>query len=67
MGLAAIGIYQLFHLFAGNAISCILAVLAAMAVYGVLLVKLGGIPEKELLGIPKGTLIVQILKKCRLL
>lgn len=67
MGLAAIGIYQLFHLFAGNAISCILAVLAAMAVYGVLLVKLGGISEKELLGIPKGTLIVQILKKCRLL
>lgn len=67
MGLAAIGIYQLFHLFAGNAISCILAVLAAMAVYGVLLVKLGGISEKELLGIPKGMLIVQILKKCRLL
>lgn len=67
MGLVAIGIYQLFHLFAGNAISCILAVLAAMAVYGVLLVKLGGISEKELLGIPKGTLIVQILKKCRLL
>lgn len=67
MGLAAIGIYQLFHLFAGNAISCILAVLAAMAVYGVLLVKLGGISEKELLGIPKGTLIVQILKKCRFL
>lgn len=67
MGLAAIGIYQLFHLFAGNVISCILAVLAAMAVYGVLLVKLGGISEKELLGIPKGTLIVQILKKCRLL
>ena len=67
MGLAAIGIYQLFHLFAGNAISCILAVLAAMAVYGVLLVKLGGISEKELLGIPKGKLIVQILKKCRLL
>ena len=67
MGLAAIGIYQLFHLFAGNAISCILAVLAAMAVYGVLSVKLGGISEKELLGIPKGTLIVQILKKCRLL
>ena len=67
MGLAAIGIYQLFHLFAGNAISCILAVLAAMAVYGVLLVKLGRISEKELLGIPKGTLIVQILKKCRLL
>lgn len=67
MGLAAIGIYQLFHLFAGNAISCILAVLAAMVVYGVLLVKLGEISEKELLGIPKGTLIVQILKKCRLL
>lgn len=67
MGLAAIGIYQVFHLFAGNAISCILAVLAAMAVYGVLLVKLGGISEKELLGIPKGKLIVQILKKCRLL
>ncbi|MEI3199531.1 MAG: polysaccharide biosynthesis protein [Lachnospiraceae bacterium] len=67
MGLVAIGIYQLFHLFAENAISCILAVLAAMAVYGVLLVKLGGISEKELLGIPKGTLIVQILKKCRLL
>jgi len=67
MGVAAILIYQLCHLIMGNALSCIIAILAAMVVYVVVLIKLHGVTEKELYGIPKGTLVVNVLKKCKLL
>lgn len=67
MGLAAYGIYRLFALFAGNAISTVIAILVGMVVYVVLLVKLRGITEREIYGLPKGGLLVDILKKCRIL
>ena len=67
MGLAAYGIYTLFHLAAGNAVSCLAAILAAVIVYGVVLIKLRGITERELYAIPKGAVLVGVLKKCRLL
>jgi len=67
MGIAAFGVHFVFNLFAGNAISTILAILAGVVVYVVLLVKLRGISEKEILGFPKGTMIVRILNKCKIL
>lgn len=67
MGLAAYGVYNLCHLVMGNALSCIIAILAAILVYGVLLLKLRGVTERELYSMPKGTAIVGVLKKCRLL
>ncbi|MDO5422834.1 MAG: polysaccharide biosynthesis protein [Eubacteriales bacterium] len=67
MGVAAYGVYRLFDLFAGNAISCILGILAGVVVYAVVLIKLKGMSESEIAGLPKGALIVSILKKCRIL
>lgn len=67
MGAAAWAVYHLFHLFAGNAISCLFGILAGAAVYAVLLVKLHGMSEREIAGLPKGHLLVAILKKCRIL
>lgn len=67
MGLAAYGVYTLCQLILGNAVSCIVAISAAMAVYVVMLLKLRGVTERELYGIPKGAAIVGILKRCRLL
>ena len=67
MGLAAYGVYNLCHLAVGNAISCLAAILVAIVVYGVVLIKLRGITERELYAIPKGAILVGVLKKCRLL
>ena len=67
MGLVVFGVYQLFNLFAGNAISTVIGILVGAAVYLVLLIKLRGVTETEILGIPKGSFFVRILKKCRLL
>lgn len=67
MGLVAWGIYSLFHLFAGNAIPTFLGIIVGVVVYGVLLVKLRGVTEKELLRMPKGQLMVDLLRKCRVL
>lgn len=67
MGLAAYGVYNLCHLAVGNAISCLAAILVAIVVYGVVLIKLRGITERELYAIPKSAILVGVLKKCRLL
>ena len=47
--------------------SCLAAILVAIVVYGVVLIKLRGITERELYAIPKGAILVGVLKKCRLL
>ena len=63
----ALAVYNLCHLAVGNAISCLAAILVAIVVYGVVLIKLRGITERELYAIPKGAILVGVLKKCRLL
>lgn len=67
MGVAAYVVYHLFHLFAGNAIPCFLGILAGAAVYAAVLIRLGGLTEAEIAGLPKGTVLVGLAKKCRLL
>lgn len=67
MGLAAYGVYRLFALFAGVLVSTIVAILVGMIVYVVLLVKLRGITEREIRGMPKGAYLVYILQRCRIL
>ena len=67
MGLAAYGVYRLFALFAGVLFSTIVAILVGMIVYVVLLVKLRGITEREIRGMPKGAYLVYILQRCRIL
>lgn len=53
MGIAAYLVHRVFNLFAGNTISTILAVCVGAVVYGICLVKLGGILEREIRRPPK--------------
>lgn len=67
MGAAAYGVYWLFHLFAGNTVPTILGIFTGVIVYGVCLVKLGGIHEREIRRLPKGDLLADLLIRCRVL
>ena len=57
----------LFELFAGPRIATVAALFAAVIVYFVSLILLGGVTEKELLMVPKGRSIVRMLKKFHLI
>ena len=68
MGAAAVGVYKLIHLgIHSNAVCTLGAVAAAVAVYGVLLVKLGCLDEDELHQMPGGTRLLQMFRKLRLM
>ena len=68
MGAAAVGVYKLIHLgIQSNAVCTLGAVAAAVAVYGVLLVKLGCLDEVELHQMPGGTRLLQVFRKLRLM
>lgn len=68
MGAAAVGVYKLIHLgIQSNAVCTLGAVAAAVAVYGVLLVKLGCLDEDELHQMPGGTRLLQVFRKLRLM
>ena len=58
MGIVTLVVHLLFELFVGTRI--------AVAVYGVALVLLGGVTEKELSSMPKGPMLVKICKKAHL-
>lgn len=63
MGAAAYLVYQLFHLVFGNTISVLFAILAGMATYGIGLISFKGITVEEIAALPKGHLIVRLLRK----
>lgn len=68
MGAVAYGAHVgLMSLSKNNTIATLVAILVAVPVYGVVLLLLKGIKEKELLGIPKGAFLVFIAKKLHLL
>lgn len=68
MGAVAYGVHMgLMSLSKNNTISTLIAILVAVPVYGVVLLLLKGIKEKELLGVPKGALLVSIAKRLHLL
>ena len=67
MGIAAYLVHRLFNLFAGNMISTILAVCVGAVVYGICLVKLGGILEREIRRLPKGDLLADLLIRLNIL
>lgn len=68
MGAAAFGVYKIVILIIkSNLIGTILAVITAVAVYGILLIKLRCIDEEELYTMPGGTKIIRISKKLRLM
>ena len=67
MGIAAYLVHRVFNLFAGNTISTILAVYVGAVVYGICLVKLGGILEREIRRLPKGDLLADLLIRLNIL
>ena len=67
MGIAAYLVHRVFNLVAGNTISMILAVCVGAVVYGICLVKLGGILEREIRRLPKGDLLADLLIRLNIL
>lgn len=67
MCIAAYLVHRVFNLFAGNTISTILAVCVGAVVYGICLVKLGGILEREIRRLPKGDLLADLLIRLNIL
>lgn len=64
MGLGCYGVYRLVELLTGiNAISTILAIIAAVIVYGIMLILTRTITEEELIALPKGSSLIAILRK----
>lgn len=64
---AALLIHWLLGMLLPGAIATIIALIAAVIVYGLSLILLGGITERELAEFPKGGLLIRLLKKTRLL
>lgn len=68
MGAIAWVVYESLLMLTGSiVVSVIPAILAAVAVYFVLLILFKGVTEEELRAMPKGHLLVKAAKKCRLM
>jgi len=67
MAFAAYLVYQLFHLFLGNTVPTLIAILAGIFVYGIALVAFKGVTKAEIEKLPKGELIVKGVRKMGLM
>lgn len=68
MGIIALLTYKgIFFLTQGNAVSLLSAIGVSAAVYFVMLIGFGAVEEEELMEMPKGTLLVKVAKKIRLM
>ncbi|MDD3403275.1 MAG: polysaccharide biosynthesis protein [Hespellia sp.] len=67
MGVATYACYLIFDIFIGGKIATLIAIVVAVLVYAISLLKLGGLSEDELRSMPKGDLIVHICKKFHLI
>lgn len=67
MSIFSILTYKFLFNILGNAIACIIAIAVGGAVYGLVLLFIGGIKEEEILMLPKGKKIHKILKKTKLI
>lgn len=68
MGGAAFGTYHgLYALLPVNVICLALALVVAVALYFVLIIKTGAVSRRELLAFPKGAVLVRMAEKCRLI
>ncbi len=68
MGACTFGVYKLIYsVVKSNAAATILSIFVAVAVYGVLLIKLKCMDEEELRQMPGGTRLLGVLKKVRLM
>ena len=67
MGAVTRGAYEVMARFLGDKISCIAAIIIAVPVYFAALILLRAVTKEELLAMPKGTFLVKVLTKLRLL
>ena len=67
MGVFAFGSYWLLMKVSNNIVSTIVAIVIGVIVYGILLIKIKAISEEEILDLPKGALLVKVLKKVKLI
>ncbi len=68
MGAVAWIVYHgLYRLIRSNVVSLMAAILIAVCVYFAVLLKSGGVGERELRSMPKGTLLIKVAKKAGLL
>ena len=67
MGIVTLLVHKLFDLIIGGRIATILAILIAIAVYAVSVLKLKVLTEAEIRSMPKGTTILNLCKKAHLL
>lgn len=68
MGVCTFGAYKLIYMgVKSNAISTILSICVAVAVYGIILIKLGCLTEEELREMPAGTRLLVVFRKLHLM
>ena len=67
MGIACFGCYQLLHQFLGKAIPMLISVVVAVIVYFAVAVKCKLLTESVMRDLPKGSTLIRIAKKCRLM
>lgn len=68
MGIVGFLIYDIFGFITrSNTISTLLAIMFSLLTYGVIMIKLKGIEEEEIINMPKGLKISKLLKKIGLL
>ena len=68
MGAAAFGVYQgLYRLLQINVIALFAAIVVAVPVYFILVIRCRALSEEEILEIPKGRMLVRVLRRIRIL
>ena len=67
MGIATFGSYFLMNMFMPKAVATILAILVAVPVYGVSLIKLGALSRDEVVALPKGATLYRVFVKLHLM
>lgn len=67
MAVIAFLVHFVLDIFIGGRIATLLALIVAVIVYAIALLKLGGLNEDELLNMPKGATIISICRKLHLL
>lgn len=68
MGICAKGTYMLLNMVVSSNVVCLVpSLLVAVGVYFIAIIKMGAVGREQLLGFPKGHLIVKAAEKCHLL
>jgi Membrane protein involved in the export of O-antigen and teichoic acid len=67
MGVSTRFVYDFLHLRLSASVSCVISILFAIPVYFATLILMKAVTKEEILGMPKGALIVKLLTKCKLL